>query len=145
MSSIPDGYVPISRRQGPFNTLIGPLFERREGARYALGLRVEEKHTNSRGICHGGVLATLADLALGYAMIGKAEGPGEAGRRRGGFVTVNLSIDYAGSAKLGEWIESDIEVQKIGTQIAFCSGYLVVGERRVVRASGVFALSGKKP
>ncbi len=134
---VPEGFVPVSRRQGPFNTLIGPLYERRDGDRLAIGLRVEEKHTNSRGICHGGVLATLADLALGYAMIGKAEG-------RTGFVTVNLSIDYAGSAKLGEWIESDIEVQKIGSQIAFCSGYLVVGERRVVRASGVFALSGKK-
>jgi acyl-coenzyme A thioesterase 13 len=134
---IPDGFLPISRRQGPFNTLIGPLHERREGERYTLGMRVAEKHTNSRGVCHGGVLATLADLALGYAMIGKAEG-------RTGFVTVNLSIDYAGSAKLGDWIESDIEVQRIGAQIAFCSGYLVVGAKRVVRASGVFALSGKK-
>jgi len=137
MTSLPEGFVPVTRRQGPFNVLVGPLFERRDGERIALGLRVEDKHTNSRGICHGGVLATLADLALGYAMIYRADA-------RSGFVTVHLSLDYAGSARLGDWIESDVDVQKMGAQIAFCSGFLLVGKRRVVRASGVFALSGRK-
>jgi acyl-coenzyme A thioesterase 13 len=136
-ASPPAGFTAISRRQGPFNLLVGPIYERRTAEKVSLGLRVEEKHTNSRGICHGGVLATLADLALGYAMIGRTD--------KAGFVTVQLSVDYAGAARLGDWIESDIEVQRIGAQIAFCNGYLVVGERRIVRASGVFALAGKKP
>jgi acyl-coenzyme A thioesterase 13 len=133
----PAGFTAIARRQGPFNLLVGPVYERRAAEKVSLGLRVAGKHTNSRGICHGGVLATLADLALGYAMIGRTD--------KSGFVTVHLSIDYAGAAKLGDWIESDIEVQRIGEQIAFCNGYLAVGDRRIVRASGVFALAGKKP
>lgn len=146
MEAIPAGFTAITRRQGPFNLLVGPIYERRTADKVSLGLRVEEKHTNSRGICHGGVLATLADLALGYAMIGQtARGGFEKASDRSGFVTVQLSIDYAGAAKLGDWIESDIEVQKIGAQIAFCSGYLVAGDKRIVRASGVFALTGKKP
>ena len=137
MSAIPEGFTPIERRQGPFNTLIGPLHQRRDGDRFIIGLRIGEKHTNSQGICHGGVLATLADLALGYAMIGKVEG-------EAGFVTVHLSIDYAGSARPGDWVESDVEVQRTGARMAFCNGFLVVGDKRIVRMSSVFALAGNK-
>src|SRR3954468_13103032 len=113
--------------------MVGPLYARsRRGAELSVGLRVEEKHTNSRGICHGGVLATLADLALGYAMLAKT-GSDSA------FVTAQLSLDYAGAARLGEWIESSVEVQRIGARLAFANGYLVAGGKRIVRASALFA------
>jgi len=60
MKNVPEGFKPIPRLS-PFNALVGPLYERRTGEALAIGLRIEAKHTNSRGICHGGVLATLAD------------------------------------------------------------------------------------
>jgi acyl-coenzyme A thioesterase 13 len=118
----------------PFNALVGPLYmRRRRGAELSIGLRVEKKHTNSRGICHGGVLATLADLALGYAMHVREAG-------KSGFVTAHLAVDYAGAAREGDWIESQVEIQRIGTRLAFANGYLVSGEgRRIVRASAIFA------
>ena len=65
MMNAPRGFRPIPRLS-PFNALVGPLHERKKrGQELSIGLRIEEKHLNSRGICHGGVLATLADLALG--------------------------------------------------------------------------------
>ena len=67
MSNAPAGYKPLPAAS-PFNELVGPLHEKRGDGLVSLGLRVEKKHCNSRGICHGGVLATLADLALGYAL-----------------------------------------------------------------------------
>ena len=70
---MPAGYRPLPAAS-PFNELVGPLFEKRGEGVVALGLRVEKKHANSRGICHGGVLATLADLALGYGMVAKMGG-----------------------------------------------------------------------
>jgi uncharacterized protein (TIGR00369 family) len=97
---------------------------------------VESKHCNSRGICHGGVLATLADLALGYALMVKTGA-------RSGFVTAHLDLDYAGAAELGDWIHSEVEVQRVGSRLAFATGYLCVGESRVVRMSGIFALPGR--
>jgi acyl-coenzyme A thioesterase PaaI-like protein len=84
MPPIPEGYRRIERLS-PFNALVGPLYERREGEAVSIGLLIEPKHSNSRGICHGGVLATLADLALGYAMLAKS---GD----RGGFVTAHLAF-----------------------------------------------------
>lgn len=135
MTQIPAGFKPLPSAS-PFNELVGPLHEKRGEGVIALGLRVEMKHSNSRGICHGGVLATLADLALGYGMMAKAGG-------RGGFVTAQLSIDYAGSAQIGDWIHSEVQVQRMGSRLGFANGYLCVGENRILRMSGIFALPGR--
>jgi len=134
-SQVPEGFRRVQRpRLNPFNELVGPFYECRRGEEVSLGLRIEERHTNSRGICHGGLLATMADLALGYAMLSIA--------RQSGFVTVNLSLDFAGSARAGDWVESAVEVQKTGARLAFANCYLVANDLRIVRASAIFALSG---
>lgn len=137
MSEIPEGWTGIPRLS-PFNALVGPLYERRTGENLSIGLRIETKHTNSRGICHGGVLATLADLALGYAMQAHMK------EKQGGFVTAHLSLDYAGSAKAGDWIESEVEIQRVGSRLAFANCYLVAAGHRIVRASAIFARAGKE-
>jgi acyl-coenzyme A thioesterase 13 len=62
---------------------------------------------------------------------------------RGGFVTAHLDLDYAGAAQVGDWIHSEVEVQRVGSRLAFATGYLCVGKSRVVRASGIFALPGR--
>ena len=136
MKDLPAGFHAIPRLS-PFNALVGPLYERRRGTEVSIGLRIEEKHSNSRGICHGGLLATVADLSLGYAMLAKTGG-------KGGFVTAHLAVDYAGAARIGDWIESAVEVQRMGSRLAFANCYLVCGESRIVRASAIFALAGKK-
>lgn len=135
MSTVPAGFKPLPAAS-PFNELVGPLHEQRGDGVVALGLRVEKKHANSRGICHGGVLATLADLALGYALAVRI------GSRKG-FVTAHLDLDYAGAAQVGDWIESQVEVQRVGSRLAFAAGYLCVGANRIVRMSGIFALPGR--
>src|SRR6185503_13108092 len=113
MPPIPEDFRRIERLS-PFNALVGPLYERRNADGVSIGLVIEQKHTNSRGICHGGVLATLADLALGYAMLAKS---GD----KGGFLTAHLAVDYAGAAKVGDWIESQVEIQRVGARLAFAN------------------------
>jgi len=135
MPRIPEGFRKIERLS-PFNALVGPLYERRDGETVSIGLAIEEKHVNSRGICHGGVLATLADLALGYAMLAKS---GD----KGSFVTAHLAVDYAGAARPGDWIASKVEIQRVGSRLAFANCYLVVDEKPIVRASAIFARDGK--
>lgn len=135
MPPIPEAFRKIERLS-PFNALVGPLYERRDGESVSIGIVVEEKHTNSRGICHGGVLATLADLALGYAMLAKS---GD----KGSFLTAHLSVDYAGAAKVGDWIESQVEIQRVGARLAFANCYLVANDKPIVRASAIFARGGE--
>ena len=135
MSDVPAGFRPLPSAS-PFNELVGPLHEKRSEGSISLGLRVDKKHSNSRGICHGGVLATLADLALGYGLMARTGS-------RSGFVTAHLDLDCAGAAEIGDWIHSEVEVQRVGSRLAFANGYLCVGANRILRMSGIFALPGR--
>lgn len=130
-AGIPEGFEPLSRTS-PLLDLLGPFYARGESGDLVLGFRVAEKHTNARGFAHGGVLLTLADVALGYAAEGSVELPAR-------LVTASVSADFAGSARLDDWVEARVDVQKVGGRMAFANAYLCVGERRIVRASAVFA------
>jgi acyl-coenzyme A thioesterase 13 len=135
MQPIPEGFRKMEGLS-PFNALVGPLYERRDGDAVSIGLQIEQKHTNSRGICHGGVLATLADLALGYSMLARS---GD----KASFLTAHLAVDYAGTAKTGDWLESKVEIQRVGARLAFANCYLVTNGKPIVRASAIFARDGK--
>jgi uncharacterized protein (TIGR00369 family) len=129
---IPEGFKPLNRG-GPFLAQLGPLYLKKAGDRVVIGLRIEERHTNIRGIAHGGMLVTLADSALGIALSSSRTPPQP-------MVTVNLSTDFVESAMPGDWVEAHIDIQRVGNRLAYANCYLKVGERRILRASGVFAL-----
>lgn len=133
MSMIPPGFTPLFR-SSPFLDLLGPIYNQQTDAGLLLGLRAEAKHCNSRGLVHGGVLSSLADIALGYNTA-FAETPPTP------MVTASLSIDYAGAARLGDWIEVATEVQKVGKRLAFANCYFAVGGERIARASAVFSVT----
>ena len=129
----PPGFEPLFRTS-PVLDLIGPLYSRGEGQHRVLGLRAQTKHCNSRGTVHGGILATLADVALGYTMAFSSDPPGN-------LVTANLSLDYAGSAKAGDWLETHVDIQKQGSRLSFANCYIQVEGERIVRASAVFLVA----
>ena len=134
MSEAPAGFKPLFRTS-PAIELIGPVWMKGEGADLVLGLRAEEKHCNMRGTVHGGIIATLADIALGYTLAFSSKPPL-------GAVTANLSLDFAGTAQKGDWLETRVDVQKKGSRLAFANCYISVGENRIVRASAVFLVAG---
>jgi uncharacterized protein (TIGR00369 family) len=136
-SEIPEGFIRVQRPQpNPFNELVGPFYSRRQDDVISLGLRIEARHCNSRGICHGGLLATLADVALGYACV-VAGGPQQ---QNGSFVTTNLSIDYLAPAHVGDWVQSEVKVLNPGSRTATANGFLVANGNPVVRASATFRM-----
>jgi acyl-coenzyme A thioesterase 13 len=134
-ADIPAGFAPIFRTS-PFLETIGPLYSAGSGASLAIGLRVQEKHTNARGTLHGGVLASIPDIALGYGLATSTSPPTS-------MVTANLSVDFAGSAQVGAWIETTLDIQKVGARMAFANVYFSVGAERIARASGVFLVLSK--
>jgi acyl-coenzyme A thioesterase 13 len=130
-TDIPAGYEPLFR-SSPFLDLVGPFFYRKERDGFSVGLRIAEKHTNARGLAHGGLLVTLADIALGYRMAFSVDPPAS-------LTTVNLSADFSGAAQLGDWVAASVEIQHLGARMAFANAYLTVNDKRVVRISGVFS------
>jgi len=133
LSEVPEGFESLIRTS-PFLELLGPIYNSRRGDALVLGFYAENKHCNARGSVHGGVFSSIADVALGYsAALSKTP--------LVPMVTASLTVDYAGSAKLGDWIEVHTDVQHVGGRMAYANAYFVVGEVRVVRASAVFSVS----
>ena len=103
----PDGYLPLFRTS-PFLVLNGPFFykpnspggELSQG--FSIGFRVGPQHLNAKGSMHGGLYATVADVALGY--VTAAARP--AGDK---LLTTHLSLDYVADAREGDWL--DVEVR----------------------------------
>jgi acyl-coenzyme A thioesterase 13 len=129
--AVPPEFSPLFRTS-PFLDAVGPLYHRGTGSGMSIGFRVAAKHTNARGHLHGGVVATVADVSLSFALAMASDPPGS-------FVTASLSVDFVGGASIGDWIHTAVDVQKIGSRLAFANAFFFLGETRIARASGVFA------
>ena len=127
----PEGFR-VHEGRSPFMDHNGPFYVKGKGETLVMGTYITPRHINHGGIAHGGFIATFVDAAMGYAFATTTDPPG-------GAVTVSLKIDYAGVAKLGDWVESEVHIQKASGRIIFINVYLVCSGRRIVHASGVFA------
>lgn len=127
---IPQGFKPLFR-SSPFLDLLGPFYYCEGSEGLVVGIRVEEKHANARGLAHGGLFMTLADIALGYSAAFSKDPPLK-------LVTTTLTTDFAGSAKIGDWLEAKVDIQKTGSRLVFANTYISVEDERVVRASASF-------
>jgi acyl-coenzyme A thioesterase PaaI-like protein len=137
--NIPDGFRPMAElRTSPFLERVGPFYFRREGRDLVLGLRLSDGHANARGTAHGGLLLTMADVALGYQLALTQEPPVRA-------TTASVSADFLGAANVGDWLQAQVEMQQLGARLAFANAYLTAGERRVARVSATFLRAGELP
>jgi acyl-coenzyme A thioesterase 13 len=129
---IPQGFKVLRRGNSPFLSSLGQLYARKDGEDLIIALRIVRQHLNTRGVAHGGMLVTLADSALGIVIASSHTPPQP-------MVTVNLTADFSDAAREGDWVEARVDVQKLGKRLAFANCNLWVGEKRILRASGIFA------
>lgn len=134
--TIPNDFLPHFR-QSPVTDPWQPLFSRvREGG-VDLLFEVGQAHCNSRGLLHGGVLATLCDNAMGLSLglsLGH-DGPQ--------VVTVTLSVDYTGSARVGDTVLIASRVIRAGGTLGFCDALVSAGEAVIARANATFRLPSR--
>lgn len=148
MDNIPRGFEPIETTS-PFILNVGPLYRKTTENQIFLGLLIEEQHCNSRGRLHGAMVCAVADIALGqnvgrlFAENGAFEDSEGALLPGVGMATVSMSTDFAGTARVGDWIEAHVDVQRTGKRMAFANAYLVRGEERIARVSGVYQIITK--
>jgi uncharacterized protein (TIGR00369 family) len=136
LDEIPGGFSPHARKS-PLTDPWEPLYARPGADRLVLGVRVRPQHCNSRNMPHGGFLAALADNAMGLSL-----GVNLASVRQpaGGLVTVSLTLDYLGAAKLGQWLEFDTDFVKLGRSICFTEATVRADGTPVARARATFKL-----
>ena len=126
-------------RSNPFQHYVGIKVLQLGGGNSVLQLELEDHHFNLYGIPHGGVHATLLDIAMGTA----ASFPDKSGRELDS-VTLNLSIDYISPPKSKILIAKG-KVTKKGKSIAYCTAD-VFDEDQSLIASGrsIFKLYDRK-
>ncbi|MCA3694050.1 PaaI family thioesterase [Aquidulcibacter sp.] len=107
MTNIPSGFSPHARKS-PVTDPWQPLYARTDQGVYELGFILDTCHCNGRGLLHGGVIAALADNAMGLSlgMARLQQGQAEAGKAQAvsGIVTTSLQVDYIERAQIGQWI-----------------------------------------
>ncbi|HLZ01957.1 MAG TPA: PaaI family thioesterase [Bradyrhizobium sp.] len=135
-TDIPEGFEPHFRKS-PFTDPWEPLYSKRTDKAVFMGLRLAKAHTNARGLIHGGLIASLADNAMGYSCA-------QATGWTTSFVTVSLAVDYVGSASIGQWLTVECEVIKTGSTLCFAQSLISSDDAVIARANGTFRVVPKK-
>ncbi len=125
---------------GDFIASNGPLYIRSQvladGSKLRqMGFRVLARHTNPMGNCHGGMLATFADMLL--PMLAHRQTP----ELRNQFLpTVSLQIDYLSPAPLGAWVQGEAQVLRTTRSLVFAQGLVSSDGVPSMRVSGIFKI-----
>jgi uncharacterized protein (TIGR00369 family) len=130
---IPPGFR-VARIGGDFLAHNGPLYGKLDGSRVLVGFVVEQRHTNPLGICHGGMLATFADMLVPCANMYNLT------RERRFLPTISLQIDYLSPARLGAWVQGEAQVLRTTRTMLFGQGLVTADGELALRFSGVFKL-----
>jgi uncharacterized protein (TIGR00369 family) len=129
--------LPEGAEEIPFvgyNKYIGPMYGLPDaGGLHRFCFRVEDRHMNCAGTVHGGMLMSLADIAMSRAA--------RAGTDAQNSSTVSLSCDFVGPGKLGDVIEARVRVTRRTRTIVFVSADIVSGGRTLLVASGVWKIA----
>jgi uncharacterized protein (TIGR00369 family) len=133
-SDIPEGFHARPFGDG-FIGVNGPLYVRRTESAFHLGFRVERRHCNPMGICHGGMMATFCDMLL---PISAHVLSAEIGRRF--LPTINLQIDYLAASPLGAWVQGEAQLLRTTRSLVFMQGLVQADGVNVARVSGIFKI-----
>ncbi len=140
MENIPADNIPAgferARFSSPFLDMAGPYFERQGDGCIIVATRINQGHINHIKVAHGGVLGTLADVALSY-QVHRAEKPALP------VATMNLNTNFLAGAKLGDWVEAYARIDRISKRTAYCSGRIICGEQVLMTMTAVFAILRK--
>jgi uncharacterized protein (TIGR00369 family) len=119
----------------PFEVFMGPVFEAGEpGARRFL-IKIDERHVNRRGVMHGGMMMTFADLALGQAVWDVTDYAPS--------VTLNMHTQFLKPASAGDLVEVLPQLIRKTGSLVFMRGDFTVGGDAIFTAESVWKLLGK--
>ena len=132
--AVPEGFVARAFGAG-FIGVNGPLYARRVDGGVQLGFRVEPRHCNPMGICHGGMMATFCDMLLPISAHALSE------KVANRFLpTINLQIDYLAASPLGAWVQGEAQLLRATGSLVFMQGLVEADGTPVARVSGIFKI-----
>jgi len=135
MTLPPDDFVPHFRKS-PLTDAWEPVYSKRTDEAVILGLYADERHCNSRGLIHGGLISTLADNAMGLSYAAQHENVS-------GLMTITLHVDFVGAGKLGDWLQFETTHISAGKTIDTAQGRVLAGDKTIALTSATFRVFTK--
>ncbi len=124
-----DDWVPWDRPSPLLEALGGFLVDRADPRRARF--EVAGAKVNARGALHAGAIAAVADVVIGHAVARGAHPPVP-------LVTVNLSCDLLGAARLGDVVDVEVTATRLGRRLGAGSAVFTTGDRELARTSALF-------
>lgn len=127
--------VGFERCLGPFWSKPLPPGTAGSAAEPALwALKTDARHANRNDRVHGGVIASLADHAMGNSARAAVDGQATA--------TIQMDMQFIASGKPGEFLVARTEVLRRTRSMVFLRCEISAGARRVALATGVWKILG---
>jgi uncharacterized protein (TIGR00369 family) len=133
-NALPPQFVPMTLLD-PFEIHVGPVFERGERGKRFFAILIDERHVNRRGVLHGGMLATFADLALGAA-VGDATDNAPC-------VTLSMQMQYLKTAQVGDVLTVQPQLLRRTRALVFMRGDFTVAGDAIFTAMSTWKLLGR--
>ena len=127
------GFVP-THLVDPFEIFVGPVFENGAPGAKAYAIRVDPRHMNRRGVLHGGMFMTLADLTFGQAVWDATD--------KAPCVTLNMQTHFLKPVVEGDIVQVMPELVRRTRSLVFMRGDFTVEGEIVFAASSVWKLLG---
>ncbi len=115
----------------------GVLFKTISQDEYHFKTTIKENHLNAAGITHGGFIAAFVDAGAGTAAHRSAES--------NPCVTVSLELKFISMVRLGQELIGKTKIQKKTKSMIFLTCELLVANKIVATASGVWKILKKLP
>lgn len=128
------GFLP-THLVDPFEIFVGPVFENGPPGAKTYALRADSRHMNRRGVLHGGMFMTLADLTLGQAVWDATD--------RTPCVTLNMQTHFLRPAVEGDIIQVVPELVRRTRSLVFARGDFKVEGEIVFTAASIWKLLGQ--
>lgn len=114
-----------------FNTHVGPLwYARVDAATSQLALKLDDRHINMGGVCHGGVYMAASDVAMGitaFRSVGRVP-----------CATIDFQGHFLAAAKKDQWLVIESRVNRTAGDVVFMACEAWAGGRKCFVASGIW-------
>ena len=128
-------FKQISLKPGFMNHNGGILFKSISRNEHHFKVTVKENHLNSSGIAHGGFIAAVIDAGAGTAAHKTAD--------NNPCVTISLELKFISPVQLGQELIGKTKIQKKTKSMVFVTCELLVTNKIVATASGVWKILKK--
>ncbi len=116
--------------------MAGPYYVSRRDGRLHMGFRVKPRHRNPSNVCHGGMIASFADMLTAIT----ADDPEVPDL----VATISLTIDYIGPTPIGAWVESTPEILHTTGRMLFMKALITADGAPVARCNAIFRIRHRK-